>query len=145
MRPVREKTYQDHTFALSLFHLRLMMTILFTSRWNSFLIVLAWWRLANCSPILLWERLFFFGHVFTYLWSPWGCQASSIWSLLDAHLELALHFFIWQNMFTIIRYFHYYKPCSEFFGFHFFILHHVNVLEVHTRAHSTLVFKTYLS
>ena len=108
-----------------------MMTILITSRWNSFLIALASWRLANCSPILLWERLFFFGHVFTYPWSPWGWQASSIWSLLDAHFELALHFFIWQNMFTIIRCFHYYKPYSEFlvswssfnfFTFLFFIM-----------------------
>ena len=87
-----------------------MMTILFTSRWNSFLIAfacwrlancppysygrdsslgmsshiheLACWRLANCSPILLWESLLF-GHVFTYPWSSWGWQASSIWSLRD--------------------------------------------------------------
>ena len=37
MRPVKGKTYQDHTFALSIFHLSLMMTILITSRWNTFL------------------------------------------------------------------------------------------------------------
>ena len=89
---------------------------------NSFLIALACWRLANCSPILLCESLFF-GHVFIYPWSPWGWYASSIWSLLDSHLELALHFFIRQNISTIIRCFHYYKPCSESLGFHFFILH----------------------
>jgi hypothetical protein len=107
------------------------------------LITLACWRLVNCSPIILWESLFF-GHVFIYQWSPWGWQASSIWSLLDDHLELALHFFIWQNMFTIIRCFHYYKPCSEFLGFHFFILHHVDVLKIHMTYHSILFFKTHL-
>ena len=102
MIPIKGKPYQDHTFSLSIFHLSLMMTILFTSRWNSFLIALACWRHANYSPIFLWERLFF-GHIFIYQWSPWGWQASSIWSLLDAHLELALHFFIRQNISTIIR------------------------------------------
>ena len=82
MRPVREKTYQDHTFALSIFYLSLMMTILFTSRWNSFLIALAWWRYANCSPTL-WERPLLTESVFTYSWSSFEWQASSMWSLRD--------------------------------------------------------------
>ena len=37
MRPVKDKPYQDHTFSLSIFHLSLMMMILITSRWNTFL------------------------------------------------------------------------------------------------------------
>ena len=65
----------------------------------SFLITLTWWRLPNCSPILLWVRLLFV-QVFTYPWSPYGWQASSKWSLLDAHLELALH---------LTEHVHYYK------------------------------------
>src|SRR4051812_48817457 len=37
MKLVKCKPYQDHTFSFILFHLSLMMAILFTSRWSTFL------------------------------------------------------------------------------------------------------------
>ena len=90
MRPVRRKPYQDHTFALRIFHLSLMMTILSTSRWNAFLDCS--WLVKSCELLPPYSIMGepFFRHIFTYPWSHKRCQASSIWSLLDAHLELAL-------------------------------------------------------
>ena len=63
MRPVKGKTYQDHTFALSIFHLSLMMTILITSRWNTFLDCSSFVKTYKLLPHthmgepLLWEGL----------------------------------------------------------------------------------------
>ena len=91
VRPVKEKTYQDHTFALRIpLELDDDDLVLLKVEHLSWLcmLALAWWSLANCSPILLWERLSF-RHVFTSPWSPYRWQASSMWSLRDVHLELA--------------------------------------------------------
>jgi hypothetical protein len=54
-----------------------------------FLIALAWWSLADCSPILHygWETSRI---IFTCPFPPNGHRTSSIWYLLDAYLELAL-------------------------------------------------------
>ena len=143
-----------------------MMTILFISRWPSFLIALACWRLGNCSPILVRERLFF-GHVFTYPWSPWGWQASNNWSLLDAHLELALHFFILHHddVLKVLIKAHFilssrhtchrlnsyltniwitpWTSWSSLDLLHYLPFHYGDVLKVYMRYHSILFFKTY--
>ena len=80
MRSVKEKTYQDHTFALriplELDDDDLVLLKLEHLSWLCML-ALAWWSLVNCSPILLCERLSF-RHIFT---SPFGWKATSIWSL----------------------------------------------------------------
>ena len=91
-RPAKDKTYQDHTFRIPLEidddDLVLVLLKLEHLSWLCML-ALAWWSLVDCSPMLLWERLSF-RLIFTSPWSPYEWQASSIWSLRDVHLELAL-------------------------------------------------------
>ena len=105
-----------------------MMMILFTSRWNSFLIALACWRLANCSPHnlmgepLLWAclhismitmRMASFKHMISSRCSSWTCtlffHSSSCWCLEDTH-EGSLHLYI-QDILVIGS-----IPTSPLFG-----------------------------
>ena len=119
-----------------------MMTILITSRWNTFLdcsILVKTCKLlphTHMGESLLWEGL----HISMNLLvedlqtaPPYSyARASSLgmfsfihdhpkdgklqaYDLFDmAHLDLALHFFIRQNISTIIRCFHYYVSTSFF-------------------------------
>ena len=114
MRPVKGKTYQDHTFALSIFHLSLMMTILITSRWNIIL---------DCSSLAKTCKLL----PHTPMREP------LIWASLHISI-ITLRMVSFKHMIS--------SKCSSWTCTSF--LHYVDVLKIHIRAHSIFVFKTYL-
>ena len=120
MRPVRRKPYQDHTFALRIFHLRLMMTILSTSRWNAFLDCS--WLLKSCELL---------PHT-----PLWGNLSLGISSHIHDHTKNAKL----KHMIS--------SRCSSWTcaltwstSNHFFFLHRDDVLKLTMNAH-TIFFKT---
>jgi hypothetical protein len=87
-RPVRNKTYQEKIFAVH-------------STWSCW-----WWwfcpyqdettflidEVLRISPTYSIMGESHFRHIFTYPWSPYGWQASSIWSLLDDSSWICISF-----------------------------------------------------
>jgi hypothetical protein len=87
MRPERKKPYQDHTFALrnplELDNDNLDLLKLHHLSWMRLLGEVL--RIAPPYSTMGETR---FKHIFTYPWSQYICQASSIWTLLDSILNL---------------------------------------------------------
>jgi hypothetical protein len=89
MRPIRKKPYQYHTFALSIplevDNDDLDLLKLDHLSWLSLL-----GEVLRIAPPYSTMEETLYKHIFTYPWSQYRWQASSICSLLVAHLELAL-------------------------------------------------------
>jgi hypothetical protein len=87
MRPVRKKPYQEHTFALriplELDDDPLVFLKLVHLSWSCLL-----GEVLQISPPYTTMGKTLFKHIFTYPWSQYIWQASSIWSLLDSILNL---------------------------------------------------------
>jgi hypothetical protein len=120
MIPVRNKSYQDHTFAL-----RIPLEIDDDDLVSLKLDHLCWLHLLGevlRSPILHYERDSS-RSIFTCPLSPNAYRASSIWYLLDAYLEVA--------------------PQLDQFLDQLFFFYNDGVLKIHMRSHSILFFKTH--
>jgi hypothetical protein len=87
MRPVRKKPYQEHTFAL-----RILLELDDDDVVSLKLEHLSWscllGEVLRIAPPYSTMGETLFKHVFTYTWSQYRWQASSIWSLLDSTLNL---------------------------------------------------------
>jgi hypothetical protein len=90
MRPVRKKTYQEHTFAL-----RILLELDGDDLVSLKLEHLSWScllgeSLAICSPYSTMGKTLF-KHIFSYPGSQYRWQASGIWYLLDAQSYSSIH------------------------------------------------------
>jgi hypothetical protein len=80
MRPVRNKPYQENKFTL---HIPLVFLKLEHLSWSCLL-----GKVLRIAPPYTTMGKTFFKHIFTYPWSQYIWQASSIWYLLDSILNL---------------------------------------------------------
>ena len=123
MRPVKEKTYQEQTFALRI-PLELDDDDLDLLKMER----LSWLRLLGevlrIAPPYSTMGETLFRHIFTHPWLPYGRQASSTWTLRYGSTWTCTS--TWSSL------------------NHFFYLHNDDVLKVHMRAHSIFFFKTCL-
>ena len=117
MRPVKGKTYQDHTFSLRI-HLSYMKTILSSSSWNTFL---------DCARLLLLGEVLRLALPYSY-----G---------RDSHLTISSHIHDHHKDGNLQAYDPFEMAHLELI-LHFFFLYFVGVLKVPMRYHFILLFKT---
>ena len=156
-----------HTFALRIFHLSKMMTILFISRWTFFLDYTCLMKTSKLLPhtpmgetplcaslhiSMITMRMASYKHRISSRCSSWTCTSflhSSSWWCLQYILEITPS---WSSRHTCHRLNSYLTKYLDYSLnilvildlLHFLLLHYVDVLKIHMTYHSIFFFKTYL-